>query len=176
MIILLYHATIYYKIRKYIQEAQPDTLTYEMVIEKAKAHERNCLEYKDHQASQGGANSVPSYNNPLLSAHAIGRRRKPSGQNLMLANGVANVANPMSEAIVLLMGKHATSVRVLIIFKQSVVQRLQLRQVPALTRRSHNRMPGDRRPAATMAKEVANSSSRRRCQRSSLQSREHTPL
>ena len=78
---LLYHATIYYEIRKFIQEASPETLTYEMVIEKAKAHERNCLEYKDHQASHGGANSAPSYNNPLLSAHAIGRRRKPSGRN-----------------------------------------------------------------------------------------------
>ena len=80
MIDLLYHATIYYEIRKYIQESEPAMLTYEMVIEKAKAHERNVLEYKDHQASQGGANSTPSYNNPLLTAHALTKRR-PSGQN-----------------------------------------------------------------------------------------------
>ena len=80
MIDLLYHSTIYYEIRKYIQESDPTALKYEMVIEKVKAHERNCLEYKDHQASHGGANSAPSYNNPLLSAHAINRRR-PSGQN-----------------------------------------------------------------------------------------------
>ena len=80
MIDLLYHATIYYKIRKYIQESEPAALKYEMVIEKAKAHERNCLEYKDHQASHGGANSAPSYNNPLLSAHAINKRR-PSSRN-----------------------------------------------------------------------------------------------
>ena len=53
MIDLLYHATIYYEVRKYIQESEPATLTYEMVIEKAKAHERNVLEYKDHQASHG---------------------------------------------------------------------------------------------------------------------------
>ena len=46
MIDLLYHATIYYKIRKYIQESEPARLKYEMVIEKAKAHERNILEYK----------------------------------------------------------------------------------------------------------------------------------
>ena len=52
---------------------------YEMVIEKAKAHERNVLEYKDHQASNGGANSAPSYNNPLLSAHALSKRW-PSGR------------------------------------------------------------------------------------------------
>ena len=78
MINLLYHATIYYEIHEYIQESEPATLKYEMVIEKAKAHERNCLEYKDHQASHGGANSAPSYNKPLLSAHAINKCR-PSG-------------------------------------------------------------------------------------------------
>ena len=79
MIDLLYHATIYYKIRKFVQETEPAALTYEMVIEKAKAHKRNILEYKDHQASHGGATSGPSYNNPLLSAHALSRRR-PSGR------------------------------------------------------------------------------------------------
>ena len=79
MIDLLYHATIYYKIRKFVQESEPATLMYEMVIEKAKAHECNVLEYKDHQASHGGANSAPSYNNPLLSAHALSKRR-PSGR------------------------------------------------------------------------------------------------
>ena len=78
MIDLRYHATIYYEICKFVQEANLATLTYEMVIEKAKAHERNILEYKDHQASHGGANSAPSYNNPLLSAHALSKRR-PSG-------------------------------------------------------------------------------------------------
>ena len=80
MIDLLYHATIYYEIRKFVQESEPSTLTYEMVIEKAKAHERNVLEYKDHQASHGGANSAPSYNNPLLSAHALSKQRWPSGR------------------------------------------------------------------------------------------------
>ena len=79
MIDLLYHATIYYEIRKFVQESDPNALTYKMVIEKAKAHERNVLEYKDHQASPRGANSVPSYNNPLLSAHALSKRR-PSGR------------------------------------------------------------------------------------------------
>ena len=80
MIDLLYHATIYYEICKYIQESEPAALKYKMVTEKAKVHERNCLEYKDHQASHGGANSAPLYNNPLLSAHAINKHR-PSGQN-----------------------------------------------------------------------------------------------
>ena len=81
MIDLLYHATIYYEIRKYIQESEPATLTYEMVIEKAKAHEHNVLEYKDHQASHWGANSTPSYNNPLHTAHALTKRR-PSCRNI----------------------------------------------------------------------------------------------
>ena len=80
MIDLLYHATIYYEICKFIQESECAVLTYEMVIEKAKAHERNVLEYKDHQASHGGANSAPSYNNPLLTAHALTKWR-PSGQS-----------------------------------------------------------------------------------------------
>ena len=78
MIDLLYHATIYYEIRKFVQESEPAALTYEMVIEKAKAHERNVLEYKDHQASHRRANSAPSYNNPLVSAHTLSKRR-PSG-------------------------------------------------------------------------------------------------
>ena len=76
---LLYHATIYYEIHKFVQESEPTALTYGMVIKKAKAHDRNVLEYKDHQASHGGANSAPSYNNPLLSAHALSKRR-PSGR------------------------------------------------------------------------------------------------
>ena len=44
MIDLLYHATIYYEIRKYIQESEPAALTYELVIKKAKVHEHNILE------------------------------------------------------------------------------------------------------------------------------------
>ena len=80
MIDLLYHATIYYEIRKYIQESEPAMLKYKMVIEKANAHEHNVLEYKDHQASHRGGNSEPSYNNPLLTAHALTKRR-PSGRN-----------------------------------------------------------------------------------------------
>ena len=78
MIDLLYHATIYYEIRKFVQESEPTALMYKMVIEKAKAHECNILEYKDHQASHRGANSAPSYNNPLLTAHAL-TKRWPSG-------------------------------------------------------------------------------------------------
>ena len=80
MINLLYHATIYYEVCKYIQESEPVMLKYKIIIEKAKAHEHNVLEYKDHQASDRGANSVPSYNNPLLTALALTKSR-PSGRN-----------------------------------------------------------------------------------------------
>ena len=90
----------------------------------------------------------------------------------MLANGVANF---MSEATVPLMGRSVISVRAITISKQFVIQRLQQSsQEPALTERSHNNnMPGSHQPAATMAKEEANNSSRRRHLRSSLQSRKH---
>ena len=100
MIDLLYHATIYYEIRKYIQESAPASLKYEMVIEKAKAHERNVLEYKDHQASHGGANSAPSYNNPLLTAHALTK------------NVCHQCGKSMSEAIAPRMGRPVINVRV----------------------------------------------------------------
>ena len=75
MIDLLYHATIYYEIRKFVQESDPTALTYEMVIERQRLMSITFSEYKDHQASHGGANSAPSYNNPLLSAHALSKRR-----------------------------------------------------------------------------------------------------
>ena len=64
MIDLLYHATIYYDVHKYIQELEHNAIKYEVILENAKSYETNCLEYKDHQASHGGANSAPSYNNP----------------------------------------------------------------------------------------------------------------
>ena len=149
MIDLLYHATIYYEIRKFVQESDPTALTYEMVIEKAKAHERNVLEYKDHQASHGGANSAP--NNAVI-----------------MANVVANVASLMSGATVLRMGKLAIGAKASIISKLSVIPRLQPRRDRDLTEaRSHSRLDVVPR-GATMAraKEVATVNTRRRPQRS----------
>ena len=137
MIDLLYHATINYKIRKFVQESEPATLTYEMVIEKAKAHECNVLEYKDHQASHRGANSAPSYNNPLLSAHDC--LKDGPVATVIMANIVVNVANLMSEATAPHMGKLATSARVLIISKPFVIPRLQQRRRRAIIEaRSHS--------------------------------------
>ena len=168
MIDLLYHATIYYEIRKFVQESDRNALTYEMVIEKAKAHERNVLEYKDHQASHGGANSAPSYNNPLLSAHALSKRR-PSGRGNK-ANVVANVASPMNGATVPRMAKLAIGAKASIISKLSVVQRLQPRRDRARTEaRSHSRLDVVPR-GATMAraKEVARRRKHQRSRRSRM--------
>ena len=121
MIDLLYHATIYYEIRKFVQEANLATLMYEMVIEKAKAHGHNVLKYKDHQASHGGANSAPSYNNPLLSAHALSKRWPVAA--VIMADVVANVVSLMSGAIVLRMGNLAIGAKASITSKLSVIQR-----------------------------------------------------
>ena len=163
MIDLLYHATIYYEIRKFVQETDRNALTYEMVIEKAKAHERNILEYKDHQASHGGANSAPSYNNPLLSAHALSKRR-PSGRGNS-GQRCGKCGKSHEHATVLLMGSLAIGAKASIISKLSVVQRLQPRRDRALTEaRSHSRRDVVPRGATmAMAKEVAK---RRRHQRS----------
>ena len=92
---------------------------------------------------------------------------------VIMANVVANVANLMSGATVLRMGKLATSARVLIISKPFVVPRLQPRRDRALTEaRSHTRRDMVPR-GATMAraKEVATVNTRRRRPQRSCQSR-----
>ena len=166
MIDLLYHATIYYEIRKFVQESDPTALTYEMVIEKAKAHERNVLEYKDHQASHGGANSAPSYNNPLLSAHALSKRR-PSGRgNNGQRCGKCGKSHERGNC-------PAYGAKASIISKLFVVPRLQPRRHRALTEaRSHSHLDMVPR-GATMAraKEVATVNTRRRRPQRSRRSR-----
>ena len=168
MIDLLYHATIYYEIHKFVQESDPTALTYEMVIEKAKVHERNVLEYKDHQASHGGANSAPSFNNPLLSAHALSKRR-PSGRG---NNGqrCGKCGKSHERATVPRMAKLAIGAKASIISKLSVVQRLQPRQDRARTEaRSHSRLDVVPRGATmAMAKEVAKRRRRQRSRRSRM--------
>ena len=169
MIDLLYHATIYYEIRKFVQESDPAALTYEMVIEKAKAHERNVLEYKDHQASHGGANSAPYYNNPLLSAHALSKRW-PSGRgNNGQCCGKCGKSHERGNCPVY--GK--TCAKASIILKLFVVPKLQPRRRRALTEaRSHSRTDVVAR-GATMAraKEVATVNTRRRRPQRSRRSR-----
>ena len=115
MINLLYYTTLYYEVCKYIQELEPKALKYELVLEKIKAHERNCLKYKDNQDSQRGNNSTPSYNNLLLSAYLL-------NIGLVAEVHAIGVAKLMSEAIALLMA----SAKVLITSKPFVILKLQL--------------------------------------------------
>ena len=140
---LLYHATIYYEIRKFVQESDPTALTYEMVIEKAKAHECNVLER----------------NGPVAA--------------VIMANIVANVASLMSGATVPRMGKLAIGAKASIISKLSVVPRLQPRRDRALTEAgSHSRLDVVPQ-GATMAraKKVATVNTRRRRPQRSRRSR-----
>ena len=168
MIDLLYHATIYYEIRKFVQESDRNALTYEMVIEKAKAHERNVLEYKDHQASHGGEQTVrlPTTIHCYLLTHCL---KDGPVAAVIMANVVANVASPMSGTIVLRMAKLAIGAKASIISKLSVVQRLQPRRDRARTEaRSHSRLDVVPR-GATMAR--ANKVARRRRRLRSRRSR-----
>ena len=173
MIDLLYHATIYYEIRKFVQESEPAALTYELVIKKAKAHERNILEYKNHQASHGEQTvHLPTIIHCYLLTNCL--KDSPVAVVIM-ANVVANVANLMSKATAPHMGKLVTSARVLTISKLFVIPRLQPRRHRALTEaRSHTHR--DMVPwGATTAKEkeVATINTRRRRRPRSRRSRRH---
>ena len=92
-----------------------------------------------------------------------------------MANVVANVANLMSGATVLRMGKLAIGAKASIISKLSVVQRLQPRRDRALTKaRSHSHLDVVPRGATmAMAKEVATVNIRRKRHQRSSQSRMH---
>ena len=110
MINLLYHATIYYEIHKFVQESEPATLTYEMVIEKAKAHEHNILEYKEHQASHGEQTvHLPTIIHCYLLMHCL---KDGPVAAVIMANVVANVTNLMSEATAPRMGRPVTNAKV----------------------------------------------------------------
>ena len=176
MVDFLYHATIYYEIRKFVQESDPAALTYEMVIEKAKAHEHTVLEYKDHQASHGGANSAPSYNNPLLSAHALSKRRPSGRSNNGQHCGKCGKSHERGNCPAY--GKLAIGAKASITSKLFVILRLQPKQPRALTEaRSHSHL--DVVPwGATMAraKEVATVNTRRRRPQRSHRSRMHMQL
>ena len=173
MIDLLYHATIYYEIRKFVQESDPAALTYKMVIEKAKAHECNVLEYKDHQASHGEQTvRLPTIIHCYLLTHCL---KDGPVATVIMANVVANVANLMSGATVLRMGKLAIGAKASIILKLFVVPRLQPRRHRALTKaRSHSRPDVVPRGATlARAKEVATVNTRRRRPQRSCRSRMH---
>ena len=162
MINLLYHATIYYEIHKFLQESEPAALTYEMVIEKAKAHEHN-LSTKTIKPLTGEQTvHLPTIIHCYLLMHCL---KEGPVAAVIMANVVTNL---MSEATAPRMGKLATSARVLIISKLFVIPRLQSRWHRALTEaRSHSGTDTVPRGATVAkAKEVATVNTRRRPQRS----------
>ena len=171
MIDLLYHATIYYEIHKFVQESDPAALMYKMVIKKAKAHEHNIMSTKTIKPPTGEQTvCLPTIIHCYLLMHCL---KDGPVAAVIMANIVANVANLMSEASAQHMGKHATGARVLIISKLFVIPRLQPRRHRALTEaRSHTHremVPW----GATMAKakEVATVNTRRRRPQRSRRSR-----
>ena len=66
---LLYHATVYFEVRKFVHNAKPKELTYDRMIEVAKAHEQTCHEYQQHK--QAHSAPVSSYQNPLIQTNAV---------------------------------------------------------------------------------------------------------
>ena len=101
-----------------IQEQQQEKLKYKAVLEKTKSHERKCLEYKHHASSFSGANSTPSYNNPLCLLMLFSIFIGP----VALVKFAIDVANLTSKAIALLPGKSAANVEVIIISKLFVLK------------------------------------------------------
>ena len=76
---LLYHATNLFVIREHIVDTP--NMRYEECVKKAKQHERTISDFKDHASSCGATgSSIPSFQDPLLTAHAVQRSRKPSGR------------------------------------------------------------------------------------------------
>ena len=99
---LLYHATVHFEVRKFVHNAKPEELTYDKMIEVAKAHERTCHEYQQHKQ----AHSVPvsSYQNPLIQTNAV---RKSFQKTRSCGKcGRSHIPRTVS----LLMGRHATAV------------------------------------------------------------------
>ena len=76
---LLFHATNLFVIREHITDTP--TVRYEDCIKKAKQHERTVSDFKDHASSRGATgSSIPSFQDPLLTAHSVQWSRKPSGR------------------------------------------------------------------------------------------------
>ena len=167
MIDLLYHATIYYEIHKFVQESDPAALTYELVIEKAKAHEST----RTIKLPMGEQTvDLPTTTHCYLLTHCL--KDGPVAMVIM-ANVVANVANLISGATVPGMGKLVIGAKASIISKLFVVPRLQPRQDRALTKaRSHSCLDVvPRRATMARAKEVATINTRRRRPQRSRRSR-----
>ena len=68
---LLYHATAHFEVRKFVHNAKKEDLSYDCMIEVAKAHERTCQEYQIHKQAHSMANPSNSYSNPLIQTNAL---------------------------------------------------------------------------------------------------------
>ena len=76
---LLFHATNLFLIHEHITGTPG--VKYEDCIKKAKQHERTVSDFKDHASSRGATgSSIPSFQDPLLTAHAVQRRQRPTGR------------------------------------------------------------------------------------------------
>ena len=163
MIDLLYHATIYYEIRKFVQESDPTHSHTRWSSKRQRPMSITSLNTKTIKLPMGEQTvRLPIIIHCYLLTHCL---KDGPVAAVIMANVVANVANLMSGATVLRMGKLAIGAKASIISKLSVVQRLQPRRDRALTEaRSHSRLDVVPRGATmAMAKEVAR---RRRPQRS----------
>ena len=60
---LLYHATAYFEVRKFVYNVKQEELKYDRMIEVAKAHERTCQEYQIHKQAHSMATPVTT---PIL--------------------------------------------------------------------------------------------------------------
>ena len=70
---LLYHATAYFEVRKFVHNTKHEELKYDRMIEVAKAHERTCQEYQIHKQAHSMANPSNSYANPLIQTNALSK-------------------------------------------------------------------------------------------------------
>ena len=55
---LLYHINVHFEVRKFVHNVKAEELTYDEMIEVAKAYERTCHKYQIHKQ----AHSAPSSN------------------------------------------------------------------------------------------------------------------
>ena len=68
---LLYHTTAHFKVRKFVCNAKAEELTYDKMIELAKAHERTCQEYQAYK--QAYTAPVSNYHNPLIQTNTLSK-------------------------------------------------------------------------------------------------------
>ena len=78
---ILYHATAHFEVRKFVHNTKQGELSYDKMIEVAKAHERTCHEYQQHK--QAHSSTVSNYQNPLIQTNALAKsfqKNRPCGK------------------------------------------------------------------------------------------------